>query len=313
MNPEPMNKPLFLPAVLAILLFFPASLAAQSAAANGFALPAIPDTLKTVESRSSYLVAHYWDRFPFADSLQFMDRPEAVEQALVDYLDLFRLVPAAEAEASLSVLMDQASVSLNGFLFFYNTLEKYLYDIASPMRDEALFIPVLQKVMASDRLDEDDKLRPAMLLKSACKNKTGSTAADFTYLQPDGGRHRLSELQTPLILLLFFDPECDDCHQAVSRLEKTERINRLVADKRLTILAVYPGENKRLWQDMARHMPPSWKVGMDESQAIYGKELYDILGFPSMYLLDQDKTVILKDTDLTALEEYLGSGESPRK
>lgn len=307
-----MNK--LLPILIGIVghLFISSDLMAQSAT-NGFTLPAIPDTLQTVESRSSYLVAHYWDRFSFADSLQFMNQPEMVVQALVDYVDLFRLVPATEAENSLSALMDQASVTLNGFLFFYNTLEKYLYDATSPMRNEALFIPVLQKMMASNKLSDDDKLRPAMLLKSVSKNKVGSMAADFSYTKPDGSQHRLSELQTPLILLLFFDPECDDCHQVIMRLEKTDVLNQLTADRQLTVLAVYPGENKRLWQTMAQHMLPTWEIGMDESQTIYNKELYDILGFPSMYLLDQHKTVILKDASLTALEEYFGANENTHK
>lgn len=307
-----MNK--LLPLLIGLVghLFISSDLMAQSAT-NGFTLPAIPDTLQTVESRSSYLVAHYWDRFSFADSLQFMNQPEMVEQALVDYVDLFRLVPAAEAENSLSALMDQASVTLNGFLFFYNTLEKYLYDATSPMRNEALFIPVLQKMMASNKLSDDDKLRPAMLLKSVSKNKVGSMAADFSYTKPDGSRHQLSEVQTPLTLLLFFDPECDDCHQVIMRLEKTDVLNQLTADRQLTVLAVYPGENKRLWQTMAQHMLPTWEIGMDESQTIYNKELYDILGFPSMYLLDQQKTVILKDASLTALEEYFGANENTHK
>lgn len=307
-----MNK--LLPLLIGLVghLFISSDLMAQSAT-NGFTLPSIPDTLQTVESRSSYLVAHYWDRFSFADSLQFMNQPEMVEQALVDYVDLFRLVPAAEAENSLSALMDQASITLNGFLFFYNTLEKYLYDATSPMRNEALFIPVLQKMMASNKLNDDDKLRPAMLLKSVSKNKVGSMAADFSYTKPDGSRHRLSEVQTPLTLLLFFDPECDDCHQVIMRLEKTDVLNQLTADRQLTVLAVYPGENKRLWQTMAQHMLPTWEIGMDESQTIYEKELYDILGFPSMYLLDQQKTVILKDTSLTALEEYFGANENTHK
>lgn len=307
-----MNK--LLPLLIGLVghLFISSDLMAQSAT-NGFTLPAIPDTLQTVESRSSYLVAHYWDRFSFADSLQFMNQPEMVEQALVDYVDLFRLVPAAEAENSLSALMDQASVTLNGFLFFYNTLEKYLYDATSPMRNEALFIPVLQKMMASNKLNDDDKLRPAMLLKSVSKNKVGSTAADFSYTKPDGSQHQLSEVQTPLTLLLFFDPECDDCHQVIMRLEKTDVLNQLTADRQLTVLAVYPGENKRLWQTMAQHMLPTWEIGMDESQTIYNKELYDILGFPSMYLLDQQKTVILKDASLTALEEYFGANENTHK
>ena len=91
------------------------------------------------------------------------------------------------------------------------------------------------------------------------------------------------------------------------------QLNQQISDKQLTILAIYPGENKRLWQTMAEQMQPSWEIGMDESQAIYGKELYDILGFPSMYLLDQDKTVILKDTSLTVLEEYFETDANTHK
>ena len=64
---------------------------------------------------------------------------------------------------------------------------------------------------------------------------------------------------------------------------------------------------------MAQHMLPTWEIGMDESQTIYNKELYDILGFPSMYLLDQDKTVILKDTSLTVLEEYFETDANTHK
>ena len=159
-----MNK--LLPLLIGLVghLFISSDLMAQSAT-NGFTLPAIPDTLQTVESRSSYLVAHYWDRFSFADSLQFMNQPEA-------------------------------SVTLNGFLFFYNTLEKYLYDATSPMRNEALFIPVLQKMMASNKLNDDDTLsnkrQDKVTFMDQCGSSTVVYATTSDLLMTNGPAHILS-------------------------------------------------------------------------------------------------------------------------
>lgn len=275
------------------------------AAAQDFALPKIPDTLRTPDERASYLVAHYWDEFPFADSLQYMNRVADIEQAVVNYIDLFRLVPAEEATRSLTNVMQQASVSLNGLYFFYNTFEKYLYDLASPMRNEAWFIPVLEQMAASPRLSADDKIRPTMLLESVMKNRVGSTAADFTYTLADGTQHTLHALPSAQTLLLFFDPECDECHALIEALSHDETLNNQIEAGKLSVLAVYPGENIRYWKTMQANMPKNWTIAYDASQQIYAQALYEILGFPSLYLLDAEKKVVLKDTTPEKLHQAL--------
>lgn len=275
------------------------------AAAQDFSLPQIPDTLRTPSARASYLVAHYWDDFSFADSLQYMDRATELEQAVVNYVDLFRLVSPEEVTRSLTDVMQQASVSLNGLYFFYNIFEKYLYDLASPMRNETWFIPVLEQMKASPRLSADDKIRPTMLLESVLKNRVGSVAADFTYTLADGTPHMLHSLPSEQTLLLFFDPECDECHALIEALSSDEALNRLITAGKLSVLAVYPGENLRYWKTMQSHMPKNWTVAYDASQQIYGQALYEILGFPALYLLDKDKKVLLKDTSLEKIHEIL--------
>ena len=125
---------MFLP-LSGLLFCLSVSLRAQTAL-SAFSLPAIPDSLKNPSLRASYLVAHYWDNFGFADSLQYMNAPVEIEQALVNYIDLFRLVPAEEAEQSLIRVMRQAEETRSGVYFFYNAFEKYLYDLGSPMRNE---------------------------------------------------------------------------------------------------------------------------------------------------------------------------------
>ena len=39
-------------------------------AQNAFPYPALPDTLRSVEQRATYLSEHYWDNYQFADTTQ---------------------------------------------------------------------------------------------------------------------------------------------------------------------------------------------------------------------------------------------------
>lgn len=289
-----------------LLLGVSITLKAQTAG-TAFSLPEVPDTLKTPSLRASYLVAHYWDNFIFMDSLQYLNAPESIEQAIVNYIDLFRLVCEDEADNSLKRMMHQAELTRSGLYFFYNAYEKYLYDVGSPVRNENRFIPVLQQMTASSKISSDEKIRPEMLLKSVLKNKVGSEAADFTYVMADKSRHRLQALESPVTFLLFFDPDCNECHQVIKQLESAEWLNDLIQQKKLTLLAVYPGENYSLWKTMQPNLPKTWIVGYDADCAIYKKELYDILGFPTMFLLDEQKKVLLKDTSPEKIEEYLSS------
>ena len=274
---------------------------------RAFALPAVPDTLKGAAMRASYLVAHYWDDFVFSDSLQYLNAPEEIEQALVNYIDLFRLLPEEEVESSLRQVMRDADITRSGVFFFYNAFEKYLYDLGSPMRDENRFIPVLEGMIASRRVGEDDKIRPEMLLKSVSKNKLGSVAADFTYAMADESRHQLHALESPLTFLLFFDPDCDECHQVIKQLESAGWLSELIQQKRLALLAIYPGGNVAMWKAMQANLPKHWIVGYDAGGTIYDKELYDILGFPTMFLLDEHKRVLLKDASPEEIENYMKS------
>ena len=53
--------------------------------------------------------------------------------------------------------------------------------------------------------------------------------------------------------------------------------------------------------------PKDWIVGYDPLQVIRSDSLYHLRAIPSIYLLDRDKTIILKDTPEEVLIEYLAS------
>ena len=62
----------------------------------------------------------------------------------------------------------------------------------------------------------------------------------------------------------------------------------------LTVLAIYTEGNLDVWKTTISELPKEWIVGTDREE-IKQRCLYDLKAMPSLYLLDGDKKVILKD------------------
>lgn len=69
------------------------------------------------------------------------------------------------------------------------------------MRDESLYIYVLEAVLEAPVLDEVSKIRPAHLLELALKNRVGEPATDFTYTLADGKKETLYHTKADYLLL----------------------------------------------------------------------------------------------------------------
>ena len=130
-------------------------------------------------------------------------------------------------------------------------------------------------------------------------------ANDFTYTLASGEQHTLYALQTNMVLLYFYDPTCEDCHVLMSQLEKSDIVNHLIGENRLTVLAVYPDENPEIWNDYSDHIPQKWINGYDKGMKIHTEGIFLIKSFPTLYLLNKDKMILLKEMSYKELENEL--------
>lgn len=72
----------------------------------------------------------------------------------------------------------------------------------------------------------------------------------------------------------------------------------------LRVLAVYLDDNREEWLYKTSQMPQGWIVGWNKQGNIRSKQLYDIRATPTLYLLDKQKKVILKDASLEKVIHY---------
>ena len=270
----------------------------------------------TPEARADYLAAHYWDNFDFRDTT-LISRPEITEQAFADFIDLLTAAPISAADSALVRMMEASTADSAMFAHFTELSEKYLYDPNSPLRNEELYIPVLQYLTDSPHLDSLSKLRPSYQLELALKNRPGDIAADFYYTSKSGKRSRMRQIEADYTILFFNNPDCGDCNRVKEYMDMSPVIGGRLREQagpaktgtgapasgKLAVLALYTEGDIPHWRNT--EYPPGMINAYDAGQKITERQSYDLKAMPTLYLLDKDKRVILKDAPVEQIEQWL--------
>lgn len=282
---------------------------AQVIVPDTFVLPQLPEILTDPEDRAKYLVMHYWDRFDFSNR-GLISRPEITEQAFVDYINVLGYVPSENMIESIDYTLRKAATDTIMFRHFSELFEKYLYDPNSPFRNDAFYLAVLENIADSPLLNEVEKSRYGFQLEMEMKNRVGYKANDFSYTIASGSSLRLHDLRSEFTLLMFTDPGCVTCAEVTRQLNRSSVLNRVLEMNTptravFTVLAVAPDSGIEEWSEHIPEIPARWIYAYDKAGEITRGRLYDIKAFPTIYLLDKDKNVILKDVSVETVESFL--------
>ena len=174
----------------------------QADTVKKFTLPIIPAMLNTPELRADYLVRHYWDNMDFTDTT-YINLPDVTEQAWVDFIDIMKVVPDTTAIAAIKQMYKMADQKKVVFFYYTDLAEKYLYDPNSPMRNEELYIPVLDAMLESKVLNDTEKILPQGRRELAEQNRIGRPAKDFTYTLLSGKGGTLYGVKAKYTLLFI--------------------------------------------------------------------------------------------------------------
>ena len=281
--------------------------------------PGVPTMITDRAEASEYLVTHFWDAFLEGDYLCDSTHvngvsSEEVESALGRYVTLlenncsreFALRKMAEFFGN----VEKYSVEHKGtnvFAFFEKMVPKYLYDPNSPSRDEDLYHPYVSRLAASALVDEDMKPAYSFDARMSDFNRVGSVAADFKFTDLAGQRHTLLGVKAPWTLLLFTNPGCPACEDLIAQITENTMITRHIKEGTLAVVNIYIDLEREKWQALAVKYPSDWLSGYDQDYIIRRDLIYNVRGIPSIYILDKDKRVVMKDAPAEKALPYLQS------
>ncbi len=220
-------------------------------------------------------VERQWSNFDMQSPETF--ESEEFEQAWVDYLYTISSHNPTWAAKQLKATFEMCGESPEAIGALYALGEKYLYNPNSPMRNDELFIPILEYMIGCETIESDMRVAPTELLRRAKMNRIGSVAADFA-LHSD---ERMHQIEAPYTMLYFFDPDCHECQLTEQTMAQSELMEWATASEELKIAKV------------------------DVSTSGQVDSLYDIKATPTLYLLDSEKHVVLKDCTIEQIIELL--------
>lgn len=129
------------------------------------------------------------------------------------------------------------------------------------------------------------------------KEPVGHKALNFTYTLDSGAKGTLYQFPAEYTLLFINNPGCHACSEMIEGLKSSPVINGFIADKKLKVLSLYPDEELDEWKStgaISRKNGPTDTIRSWSSK----QNLYDLRAIPTLYLLDKNKTVLLKDATL---------------
>ena len=285
---------------------------------NGFPNIDIPAMINDREQMINYVAKNFWSEFFNPKRLSTIENRQpndsstmrsidtsSVNDALARYLMV--ILPQANlgtASSSLKKLVKKAdTIGINGdrrLLLKIMQLGEYIYyNPNSPYRNEELYLPIVEEMIAAKSLSNIEKIQFEYPLRMLKLNRAGTKANNFQYeeLTAQGTMQKgtLYGIKTPFVLLFFNNPGCEACEQFLSAISNGSILSNAIESGKVKVLAMYIDEDSNAWKSYKAKFPDKWIYARDPNMVLRDNTIYGIRAIPSVYLLDNDKRVLLKD------------------
>ena len=282
----------------------------------GFPMVAVPGLIAEPQDRVDFLAEHFWDGFAAlegaTDSLTVKGLPQkTVEEKFVFWATLLKAASAPVMEKSVAVAVAAAreeAAKTRDYALLDKLMElsaKYLYDPNAPSRNEEAYLAFLNTLLSGPLPYEAMRATLERQAQLCALNRPGEPASDFKFITPEGKIMSLYSVQAPVLLLIFSNPGCQLCAAYQENLKKNQPLTDMLRKGSFKVVNIYPDDDILAWETYVRNYPPEWLCGRDHLGALFSGTLYSLRAIPSLYLLDADKKVVLKDATYEEVEMKL--------
>ena len=278
----------------------------------------VPSMIQDRNEVVKYMAEHWWDRltdtkrdYPCDSTLVSGVLRGDVEQKFANWTVVLESVEYSHAVKSVNRLFDRVlecerkDTASNVFDVMTQIMEKYLYDPNSPMRNEDFYGPYVDRLSKCEFIDEGMRQAYAFDAKMCTLNRVGTKAADFRFSDAKRKIRRLYDIKSDYIILFFSNPGCTACMDIINALKSSPQVTSSIASGKLAVLNIYIDEDLKAWREYMPIYPLEWYNCYDPDYVIRTDVLYNVRAIPSLYILDKDKNVIMKDAPEERLFDWI--------
>lgn len=256
-----------------------------------FPYPQPPEGLTILRERCNFLVYHFWER---ADMKKVFSQPEGLNRAFADWISFMPYCSADTARMSIKGLISQVSKDGKKLLAVADMAERNVFGDTAQFISEELYLPFAATAASSKKLSEADRNRFARDLRRINSSAIGQIMPTLTYTDIDG-QLKVFEADTVATMIVIAKAGDTDNTTASIRFSIDPATRTLMDEGRLAIAWFYDAPLDNAIRSELEKLPQNWTRGALPDADDYFK----LRMSPAIYLLDDNKRVILKDRPYT--------------
>ena len=248
------------------------------------------------------VMSGYWDDVDFSDTTLVTSK--AFSDKMVSYFYSFTDGDEQRFDslsiAGLGVLLDKAKANMS---VYEHVLEFALNGYATMGRDAVTDYLLNYPQLAEGEITMEEGLRLDSITEPYQKVRVSAKAPDFEGVTIDGKSYCLFDSQASHIIIVFWSTDCEYCHDFLVQIRKHLDLK---SDFELVTFAL-ADDAEEVNKAVKKMRLPGYHFYDDlrwDSKAFLG---YHITSTPTVFVLDENKTIVCKPYDWHELKYWLKS------
>lgn len=259
-----------------------------------FEYPLAPDSLVTLQARTSYVMLRFWDK---ANMKQVLADTAKFNKAFHDFVSFVPYSHPDSIKRSVAILVDKLGGKPENLLKMANRAEAELFGPQAEFWSETAYLMFLRPVLSNKKVKSKDKEYYMGHIKKLNSSQVGATFPKLSYKTRHDAKHNIDDYNTEYKYILFHPADCSDCSMTRLRLEADGVTSTLSEAGRLKIFVIAPEKTDATWKTDMESYPYSWEIG----SAPDAPDNVDLRVLPRVYVLDKNNRIIARDLDINQL------------
>ena len=181
------------------------------------------------------------------------------------------------------------------FIVFSDAMEQTFYQVDSPLRDDELYLHILDREARCTSLMSTDYRRMDWKRHLLQANAVGSEVIDLPISDSNCDETSLHRLLDRQAVILIYGEDCKACTKLMEEAVNSSVLKKAASDDKLRLISLYIGENNDEFAAKSAVLK-DWANYIDSRQLVRYENAFDSRLVPSLYLISDKKMVKVKGT-----------------